>query len=139
MTDELLLGLGHSRIMRTALLLCLLPLVSCAVAREDNRRTLNLLDETMTPDSTGAKVALAPLALPVGVVAVALDAAVVHPVAVIDDAWGDTSELLWERGEETPLRRAVITPFMAVATPFVFVGDWAWRILTPADDRPGAR
>lgn len=103
----------------------------CSMLRSDNRRTLNLIDRELTPGSDGAKVALAPLALPVGVAAFAADLAVVHPIASIDEAWSDTEQLLWRPRDESALRRALFVPFAAVATPFVFAGDWVGRWLLP--------
>lgn len=106
-------------------------LCACSMFRSDNRRTLNLLDQEAAPASTGTKVALAPLALPIGVLAFAADLAVVHPIATIDDAWDDTEELLWRPKDESGLRRALFVPLAAAATPFVFFGDWFGRWLLP--------
>ncbi len=100
---------------------------SCAVFEQENRVTLNALDEQFTPDSSTARWALAPLALPVGLVGAATDIVLVHPARVVDDAWGDTVELLWTPGSESRFRRAVMLPLVTVATPFVFLGDWLWR------------
>jgi hypothetical protein len=111
---------------------------ACSMFRDDNRRTLNLIDRELAPASTGAKIALAPVALPVGVTAFAADLVVVHPIASIDDAWLDTEELLWQPKDESGLRRALFVPLAAVATPFVFVGDWVGRWLLPITGRPEA-
>ena len=100
---------------------------SCAVFEEENRTTLNAMDAHLTPDSNAARWAVAPLAVPVGLVGAAADIAVVHPVQVIDDAWGDTVELLWTPRGESRFRRAVMLPLVTVATPIVFVSDWLWR------------
>lgn len=116
-------------------LLALLPLAACSMMLTEHRRTLNLLDEELAPPSTAGKVALAPVALPVGLVAFAADLAVVHPVASVDDAWADTVDLLWRPRDETPLRKALFAPVAAVATPFVLVGDWAGRWLFPIASR----
>jgi len=113
-----------------AVLLLLLG-AACSMFRTDNRRTLNLLDRELAPEDTAAKVALAPLALPAGIAAFATDLAVVHPIATIDDAWNDTEELLWHSEDESALRRALVVPLAAVATPFVFAGDWFGRWLLP--------
>lgn len=115
------------------LLLLAVLLGSCSMFRTNNRRTLNWLDATFTPESTTAKVALVPVALPVGVLGFCADLAVVHPVTTLDDAWDDTRELLWEPKDESPLRRALFVPLAAAATPFVFVGDWFGRWFLPID------
>ena len=111
--------------------LLLLLVAACSMFRTDNRRTLNLLDRELAPEDTAAKVALAPITLPVGVAAFAADLAVVHPIATIDDAWEDTEELLWRSHDESALRRALVMPLAAIATPFVFAGDWFGRWLLP--------
>lgn len=95
----------------------------------DNRRVLGLLDRELTPSSTAGKVALAPLALPVGLAAFAADLAIVHPACVVDDAWLDTVDLLWTSKEESAFRRALFVPLATLATPFVFTGDWLGRCL----------
>src|SRR5262245_31079463 len=116
---------------RSIAVLLLLLGAACSMFRTDNRRTLNLLDRELAPEDTAAKVALAPLTLPVGIAAFATDLAVVHPIATIDDAWNDTEELLWHSEDESALRRALVMPLAAVATPFVFAGDWFGRWLLP--------
>lgn len=113
--------------------------VGCAFFDADNRRTLNALDRNLVPESTTARWALAPIGLPVAVVAGTVDVLVVHPVSVVDDAWGDTQALLWTPRDESRFRRAVLVPLAALATPLVFVGDALGRALfdIPAreDDR----
>lgn len=99
----------------------------CAVFEEENRHTLNAMDEHLTPESEAMRWTLAPLALPVGLVGATADIVLVHPARVIDDAWGDTTELLWTSRGESRFRRAVMLPLVTVATPFVFIGDWLWR------------
>lgn len=107
-----------------ALLAC-----SCAVFDVDNRRTLNWLDGHATPQSSGGRWALAPVALPVGIAAFAADACVVHPVCAVDDAWRDTHDFLWRHEQETELRSYAMAPLRAVATPVVFASDWLVRAL----------
>lgn len=99
----------------------------CAIFDSDNRHTLNLLDEHLTPEDAAAKWALAPIALTAGLVAASVDAVIVHPINVVGDAWGDTAELLWDSPDESGFRRAIFAPVAVIATPFVFVGDWLGR------------
>lgn len=122
---------------RTFASLLLASLGACTMFEDDYRRTLNLLDDDFTPDSTAGKVALAPLALPVGVLAFVADAAIVHPITCIDDAWLDTVELLWDSEDETTLRWALMTPVSALATPLVFAGDLLVRWTLPLSQRGG--
>ena len=68
-------------------------------------------------------------------VGLATDAVIVHPVFSIDDAWGDTVELLWSPRDESSLRQALFAPVAAIATPVVFATDWVWRSLWAIDPR----
>ena len=115
--------------VRAALVACVLLMgAGCAFFDRENRRTLNAMDAYLIPESGAARWALAPMALPAGLVGFTADVLVVHPATTLDDAWGDTVEWLWTpREHETSFRRAVMTPLAAVATPFVFTGDWLWR------------
>ncbi|MCA8953444.1 MAG: hypothetical protein KDE27_28280 [Planctomycetes bacterium] len=109
---------------------------SCTVLVREQRRTLNLLDGHLTPSGEVARALLLPVSVPVGLVGLASDMVVVNPVLAVDDAWGDTIELLWTPTEdESGLRRATVAPLAAIATPFVFVGDWLGRCLFPIDPR----
>ena len=113
---------------RSALVaLACVAFAGCAVFDEDNRRTLSLLDRTLTPQSATTRCVLAPVALPGALVAGAADIAIVHPAAVIDDAWGDTVDWLWTPRDESRFRRTLLFPLVTVATPLVFVGDWLGR------------
>jgi len=107
----------------------------CAILAEDNRRLLNGMDASLSPPTPAGRAALAPLALPAGLLAGVLDAVVIHPVTAADEAWGDTVELLWTPEDESRLRRAVLTPFMAAATPPVLAGSWLRRSLAPITPR----
>lgn len=111
-----------------------IALSGCTVFDDEQRRTLNWLDESLAPESAGARYALLPVAVPVGFVALTADAVVVNPVMSIDDAWLDTRDLLWTRGEDVSnLRRVLVAPFAAAATPIVFAGNWLGRCLFPFD------
>ena len=116
-------------------MLAWVSLGSCAVFDEDNRYTLDALDAHLTPSSTAGRWATAPLAIPVGLAGATADVVIVHPARVIDDAWGDTVELLWTPGTESRFRRAVMLPLVTIATPFVFTGDWLWRAAFAVDPR----
>ena len=110
---------------------------ACAVTDEHNRTTLTVLDEHLIPASTSGRVALFPVALPVGLVAYAVDS-LIHPFTVFDDAWGDTVELLWTSRNSSRFRRALMIPVSAILTPVIFVGDWIGRSLLPLPPRAGA-
>ena len=106
---------------------------SCTVFDRDHRRTLDWLDQSLTPSSQTARVLLLPVSIPVGVAGLVLDVALVNPVRAIDDAWADTVDVLWTAENETSLRRVLIAPLSAIATPIVFGFDWFWRCLWPLE------
>ena len=110
-------------------------LFAACTAVRDHRHTLDWLDATLTPTSPTARGLLLPVAIPVGCVGLLADVLLVNPVLAIDDAWGDTTDLLWTSQEESVLRRVLFTPIAAVATPFVFAGDWLGRSLLPLEPR----
>ncbi len=120
------------------LLLALLAIGSfaaCTCVRDDSRRTLDLLDKNLTPASPTWRAVLLPVAIPVGFAGLLLDSAVVNPVCALDDAWGDTVELLWTWRDESTLRRVLFTPLAALGTPIVFACDWLGRSCLPVPPR----
>lgn len=119
---------------RFALLLVVCALASCAIANPDRRRLLNALDEHAAPSTETGRWLAAPVALPVGVVAGVADAVVVHPLSQIDDAWRDTSDILWEFDHDSNFRTVLLTPLSALATPVVFGVDWIVRSVFDMDD-----
>lgn len=121
----------------SGLLAVTLLLTSCAVSNVDNRRVLNKLDEWVQPESTSAKVALAPIAVPVGTAAGAIDMIVVHPVSVIPDAADDVYELYWKPREMDFLRKTLMIPFSIIATPPTFLADWLFRCCFDVGEKGG--
>ena len=121
-------GVKKNRLLRCSLLLPVL-FAGCAVFNEENRRTLNRLDEWIQPETTGARLALAPAAVPLGTVAGATDMVLVHPVSVIPDAADDVYQLYWKPRKMEFLRQALLIPIFALLTPPTFVGDWLVRSL----------
>lgn len=99
----------------------------CAIFESKNRLLLNKLDEHIQPASIPARAALAPIAIPAGALALATDAVIVHPVAVVPKAWDDVYQLYWKPREMEPLRRALLFGPIVILTPPTFVGDWLMR------------
>ena len=108
-----------------------LQCAGCSIFVKENRQLLNALDKTVQPGSTAAKVALAPVIIPVGTAAVAADAVVVNPLGALPDAGDDTVEVLWKRPSGSGFHEALLFAPKVVATPLVFVCDWAGRCLLP--------
>lgn len=102
---------------------------SCAVGNDERRRVLNYLDENLAPASTTGRWLVSPVALPVGVCALATDAVVVHPLSQIDDAWVDTVDVVWDFDDSSEFRTVLLVPLRAVSTPVVFGVTWLFRSL----------
>ena len=121
---------------RIILILPLLLLLSgCAIARKENRRTLNALDKTVKIESTAGKIAAAPVFVPVGFVAGAGDAVVVHPAVSVPEAGRETYQILWEDPQGSDFHQAMLFFPKVGATPVVFITDWAIRVLFPIEDK----
>ena len=117
-------------IMRTILLLLLAAAVAlpgCAFMEKRNRPLTTTLDELVEPESTGAKVALAPVFVPVGTASLVLDVFALHPVEVIPDALDDTYEIIWENPSGTYVTQTFLLVPKVVVTPVVFGFDWLGR------------
>lgn len=127
---------GRMRMAFLWLLVACCAASGCTTWRDDGRRTLDLLDANLTPGSPVARGLLLPVAIPLGFAGLVCDTVVVNPVCAIDDAWLDTTDLLWTWRDESMLRRTLFTPFAALATPVVFGVDWLWRSLVPLAPRP---
>lgn len=122
-------------VTRRLLLSAILWLGGCTALDRNQRRTLDWLDAHLAPESAVARGCLLPLAIPVGLLGFAADTLAVNPALAVDDAWGDTAELLWEPRDETLLRRVFLVPLATLATPLVFTGDWLVRSLVPIGSR----
>ncbi|MFO0984445.1 MAG: hypothetical protein U1E76_22415 [Planctomycetota bacterium] len=113
--------------MHAGLALCtgaLIGLTSCAVFERDNRRLLNGIDDCVSPESTATRIALAPVAVPVGTVALATDMFLVHPACMIPRAADDVYDLYWQPREMDAFRKALLFVPLVVLTPITFAGDW---------------
>jgi len=108
-----------------------LPLTGCAFLNRDNTPVTNFVEQRLIPSSEGGNEALIPLLWPVGVVTVTVDALVVHPASVVEDALEDTREALWTDFEwDTEYAtECVKLPWRAGLTPLVFTGDFLGRAM----------
>lgn len=116
--------------MRTIVLLLLaaaLMLPGCAFTNEKNRPLTTALDGVVRPESTTAKLAMAPAFVPVGTATLLLDVFALHPVQVIPDALEDTYELIWENPSGTYVTQTFLFAPKVLCTPIVFGFDWLGR------------
>jgi len=106
-------------------------IAGCAVVKKDNRRCLNGMDELISPDSTAVQIALAPVMVPTGTAALVVDMAIVHPACMIPEAAEDVYDLYWKPRDMNWLRKSLLFPILAAATPPTFIADWLYRSLFP--------
>jgi len=114
---------------RLSLLLSLACATGCAVTNRANRPLTNSLDRAIDPRSTAAKVAIAPVAIPVGFASIVTDGVVIQPIRSIPRAYNSTANVVWRNPRGGYLRQAFLFLPKVVLTPPFFVGDVARRTL----------
>jgi hypothetical protein len=112
------------------LLLFILSLGACAFTNPKNTPLVTKTDALLTADGEDSPSWLfLPLAVPLGLV----DTLIIHPAMVLDDAWDDTWELLWEpEVPGTAMRSYLMIPRVTL-TPVIFGVDWLLRALFDVD------
>lgn len=105
-------------------------LPACAWARRENRPVWNAFEEHLVPQSQGAFLATLPLTVPVGLLSIAADTLVAHPLQVVDDAAEDAADL-WRQVDLDAdyYTEAGFAPLRAVATPVWFCCSFVGRSL----------
>ena len=99
------------------LLACLAAILTsgCAVLNQDKRSLTSFFDEHLAPESDAARIALAPVAIPVGLTALVIDGFVVNPVSHLGDAFREVRFVgLWE---------IVVFPMRVVTCTAIFAYD----------------
>src|SRR5262245_6789453 len=121
--------MGNTGLARLVCLASALAALSgCAVTEERYRPSLNALVRHFAPSTAAGSRAAWPVGLPVSLLAPRADAFVIHPATVFDDAWRDTREWLWTPDpSESRFRTVVLFPLRVLATPLIYLGDWASR------------
>ncbi|MCB1191711.1 MAG: hypothetical protein H7A23_16990 [Leptospiraceae bacterium] len=115
---------------KLTLVFLLLCFCSCAVLSKKNRYTLDFLDENLDPESTGARIALAPVAIPVGITAFVIDGFLIHPIyslpcAVDDSFW------VFREVSNTYVLEIIVFPMRIVTMLATFLGSEIVRITIP--------
>ena len=108
----------------------LLPLpTGCAFLNRDNTPLYNAVESHLWPESSGKRIAAAPLVIPAGLVAITADAFIVHPASVIDDAAEDTRDVFWDDfdWDDKYATECMLLPWRTVITPVFFTGDFLVR------------
>ena len=110
-----------------AVLMLLVLLSGCAVFKEKNRTLTNALDDAVEIESDAAKVAWAPVFIPMGFTSLAIDALILHPAEELPDALEDTYEDLWEDPTGTHVTQVFLFVPKVVVTPVWFAFTWFGR------------
>jgi len=115
-------------LLAVALLLPAL-LSGCACFNKDNVPTLNFVEKHLVPESTTGQVVASPVLFPIGLVALGLDIAIVHPAMVVPDAASDTKDALWDHfdWDKMYVTGCAALPWRTFGTPVVFTGDFLGR------------
>ena len=118
--------------MKTILPLCLVAALACgcAVVGEEGRHLTNVLDENLSPESTPAKVMLAPVAIPVGFTALVVDGVVINPVVNLPEAFEDAYAVFDDVPFTGPFE-IVVFPMRIVTFGVIFVGSEVARCMIP--------
>jgi hypothetical protein len=101
----------------------------CAVFNRDNTPTLNALEKYAFPEDRTTKALLYPVLIPAGLAAASIDAFVVHPISVMDDAAEDVHDALWSHldfDRKYATECAFLIP-RTTLTPVLFTGDFLMR------------
>ena len=101
----------------------------CACFNKDNVPTLNFVEKHLVPESTTSQVIASPVVFPIGLVALGVDIAIVHPAMVIPDAASDTKDALWDDldWDKMYVTECAALPWRTFVTPVVFTGDFLGR------------
>lgn len=103
-----------------------LMLAGCAFMNRENTPLLNVVERRLVPATTGIKVLVSPIVVPVGIAAGATDVFVVHPLMVIPPAARDVRNFWRQRIDGYVTRMGAVIPRAAV-TPVLFAGSWLGR------------
>ncbi|MFW6107884.1 MAG: hypothetical protein ACOC70_01665 [bacterium] len=107
-----------------------------AMSNPRNRRLLNLLEANIVPANTTAQVAVSPVTVPAFLLGGVLDALVIHPVHVLDDACYDTGDAVWSPTDRGYFTECAILPFRLAVTPPVWLMHFTSRWVFDTPPRP---
>lgn len=125
-------------LLRLGLVISVLAVSGCAVSNRQNTPLLNEVREHAIPKNKELNLFTLPMIVLVGGCAGTVDAVVIHPALVFDDAAGDTNDILkwsarWKGHYFT--QSALVIP-KAVATPVVYLTAYIRRAVFDVDPRP---
>lgn len=106
------------------MILIVLITTNCAFMKKENRVITNALDEIIDPQSTPAKIALAPIGIPLGTVSLLTDTFIVQPIVSIPESVSKTYEIIWKEPEGGIVRQSFLLVPKIVFTPIGFLILW---------------
>lgn len=125
-TTRLVLAVG-------VLCTCVVFLAQCAVFNPNNRRLTGALDKKIQPETTTAKIALAPIVIPLGFAALSADFAIVHPISTLPKCWEDTARIIWRNPSGGLAQQTFLFVPKVILSPILFVADFLLRSLFDVD------
>jgi hypothetical protein len=101
------------------------------LTRPDSGPTFRYVEDHLVPENKTAQYLLLPVFIPVGAVAALTDAAIVHPLTILDDTAHNTGRALWRNlhWDDAYMTESAALPWRALATPLYFAGEWTGRVL----------
>lgn len=99
---------------------------------QNNRCLTRYMDENLAPKTTAGKIALSPLAIPAGAVALAVDGVVINPVASIPGAFENASFVFNDIGFTGPFE-IIVFPMRVATFPVAFVVSEILQCMIPLD------
>lgn len=119
----------QKQLLKLFLIFTLIVLWGCAAFNRDNTPALNYVEKKLWPEKAVARAIAFPVIFPVGVAAASIDAFIIHPAYVVDDAAEDTDDLLWSRidWETEYVTECAALPWRAIFTPVIFTGSFLGR------------
>ncbi len=109
---------------------CALPASACAVLQQENRVLTGALDEHAAPESPAARVALAPVAMPVGLTTLLIDGALINPVRAIEPSF-ELAEFVFTEVPFAGVGEVLVFPMRIITFPVLFVGAMVAHITLP--------
>mgnify|MGYP001795404438 CR=1 FL=1 len=123
--------IGVARIAIAAAMLAT-GILNCGVLVERNRVLTGVLDEHLAPESPTARVALAPIAVPVGLSSMARDAVLLNPLSLMPEAASDTADLISEV-PWTGIGEIIVFPMRVITVPVLFTAIVLAHTFLPLD------
>ena len=106
------------------LLVILFIFSQCAFLNARNRPVTTYLDEVINikPESTGKRVIVAPIAIPVGLVTLTSDIIIIHPLSSLYPASVDAYEYIWVNPSGGPVVQVFLfIPKLVFTPPFILL------------------